>query len=257
MAKDRFSSDIVALGTEMLTFAISADKFEDPRAVLDGLHKVTSGTCGLNVLVAALFPLQWGDWSGVEKDKTVFLHSSAPKGWWEEWLELSRKHPGPSLSLARLSIAPFTQTEVMQRLEPMGTDRWPIELGMKYGIRDGLTCPVGGRWIVAYWSRSVLTKNLSDEARAILLMGATFAAIRLQKLIGPQLGRLGKREILTPRELAALRLLADGNRIADVAQHLGIGAETIRSHLKKAQAKLGARNSTHAVAQAMRRQLIV
>jgi LuxR family quorum sensing-dependent transcriptional regulator len=37
---------------------------------------------------------------------------------------------------------------------------------------------------------------------------------------------------------------------------LGLGEETVRSHIKKAQTKLGARNSMHAVSQAMRLRLI-
>jgi LuxR family quorum sensing-dependent transcriptional regulator len=36
----------------------------------------------------------------------------------------------------------------------------------------------------------------------------------------------------------------------------GHGEETIRSHLKKAQTKLGARNRTHAACEALRRQLV-
>jgi len=86
---------------------------------------------------------------------------------------------------------------------------------------------------------------------------ANLATIQLQKLVGPQICRIGKWETLTPRELAVLRLLADGNRIADAAKHLRLGDETVRSHVKKAQVKLGARNSMHAVVQAIRRQLIV
>jgi hypothetical protein len=34
---------------------------------------------------------------------------------------------------------------------------------------------------------------LSDEIRAILVMGATLTAIRLQKLVGSELGRIGKK----------------------------------------------------------------
>jgi LuxR family quorum sensing-dependent transcriptional regulator len=93
--------------------------------------------------------------------------------------------------------------------------------------------------------------NLTDEARAILFMGATFAAIRLQKLIPPQAGRTGEAAVLTARELAVLRLLAGGDRLADAAQSLNLGEATVRSHLKKALAKLGVRNRTHAVAQAI------
>ena len=188
--------------------------------------------------------------------KTVFLHKSAPKGWWEEWRELSQRHPGPGIMLAKVSMAPFTQSELMQKLEPLGIDRWSIELALKYGIRDGLTCPVGGRWVVTYWSRHVLSKSLSDDARVLLFMGATFAAIRLQKIVGSQVGRIGKGTVLTARELSVLRLISMGHHIRQVAGLLELGEETVRSHLKKAEAKLGVYDRCHAVAQAIRQHLI-
>ena len=98
--------------------------------------------------------------------------------------------------------------------------------------------------------------SLSEEARAVLSMGATFAAIRLQKLMGPQVARIGKGAALTARELAVLRLLSIGRPTKDVAAHLELGPETIRSHLKKAEAKLGVHDRTHEVAQAIRHHLI-
>jgi DNA-binding CsgD family transcriptional regulator len=68
--------------------------------------------------------------------------------------------------------------------------------------------------------------------------------------------RMGKRARVTPRELAVLRLLAMGRQTGEIAHLLGLGEETVRSHLKKVQAKLGVRNRPHAVAEAMRQQLI-
>jgi len=250
------SLDIRNFGDEMLKFASGIGRFGTPEEVLDGLHQVSSQACKLNVLGALHLPLRWGDWSGVELGETAFLHKSTPKGWWEEWLELSRRHPGPGIVLAQAALAPFTSSEMMQKLEPLGIDRWPIELALKYGIRDVLMCPVGGRWVVDYWSPQVLTHGLSDEARALLFMGANFAAIRLQKLVGPKASRIGERTPLTPRELAVLRLLSVGKQMAETAAHLELGLETVRSHLKKAQAKLGVRSRTHAVAQAIRHRLI-
>lgn len=87
-------------------------------------------------------------------------------------------------------------------------------------------------------------------------MGATFSAIRLQKIVRANAFRIGKGAALTARELAVLRLVSIGRQIAETAQLLGLGEETVRSHLKKAQAKLGVRTRTHAVAQAIRRRLI-
>jgi LuxR family quorum sensing-dependent transcriptional regulator len=61
---------------------------------------------------------------------------------------------------------------------------------------------------------------------------------------------------VTPRELAVLRLMSVGRQTSEIAHALGLGEETVRSHLKKAQAKLGVHNRAHAVAEALRQHLI-
>lgn len=247
-------SDVLNLGSEMLRFISGIEKIETPDALLDGLHKAAHSITSLNVLGAALFPVRWGDWNGFEKRKTIYLHKSASEEWWEEYTELTKKHPGPSIMFAQLSLAPFTLSEIMRTLEPLGIDRWPIDLALKYGMRDSLNCPVGGRWVVTFWSPKVLT--LSEEIRAVLFMGATFTVIRLQKLVGPQVSRIGKGYALTARELSVLRLLSIGHSMREAASMLELGEETVRSHLKKAQAKLAVHDRSHAVAQALRLNLI-
>jgi DNA-binding NarL/FixJ family response regulator len=61
---------------------------------------------------------------------------------------------------------------------------------------------------------------------------------------------------LTARERDVLELLARGLRHEKIASQLGIGSETVRSHVRNAAARLGAANSTQAVAVAIRRGLI-
>ena len=122
-------------------------------------------------------------------------------------------------------------------------------------MRDGFTCPVGGRWVVTFWSPLMLAMGLSTEARAALFMGASFAAMRLEKLVDLDPARIGKRARLTARELAVLRWASFGSQVREIGHELGLSAETVRSHLKKAQAKLGAHNRTHAVSEALRQQL--
>jgi LuxR family quorum sensing-dependent transcriptional regulator len=53
-----------------------------------------------------------------------------------------------------------------------------------------------------------------------------------------------------------LRLASNGHRTKKIAQLLELGEETVRSHIKKAQTKLGVKDRLHAVAEAMRLQLI-
>lgn len=61
---------------------------------------------------------------------------------------------------------------------------------------------------------------------------------------------------LTKRELDVLALVADGLSQEEIGVRLGIGAETVRTHLRKASARLGAGTRTQAVAAALRLGLI-
>jgi DNA-binding CsgD family transcriptional regulator len=61
---------------------------------------------------------------------------------------------------------------------------------------------------------------------------------------------------LTAREREVLTLLARGLQLEEIAQELGIGAETARTHVRNATERLGALNRTHAVAIAIRKKLI-
>ena len=62
--------------------------------------------------------------------------------------------------------------------------------------------------------------------------------------------------VLTPREAEVLRLGADGATSEEIASALHLTEHTVKSHLKRIQGKLGARNRTHAVALALRSGLI-
>ncbi|TCO73895.1 helix-turn-helix transcriptional regulator [Rhodovulum euryhalinum] len=62
---------------------------------------------------------------------------------------------------------------------------------------------------------------------------------------------------LSPRELAAMTLLAKGLSRAQAAEQLDISEHTLRVYIEAARHKLGALNTTHAVARALSAGLIV
>ena len=226
-------------------------------AVLDALNALAKKCLPpLSVLGAARFPIRASDWRSTRLGRDVFLHSSAPEGWWDEYAAMASHEHDPGVMMAKASLMACTWTETMQMLDPIGIDRWPYELALKHGMRDGLTCPVGRRWLVAYWSPKVLFNVLTQPMRIILFAAASFAALRLEQLIAHDPRWMGKRACVTPRELAVLRLVSMGRRTEEIAQLLGLGEETVRSHLKKVQCKLGVRNRAHAAAEAVRQQLI-
>ena len=62
---------------------------------------------------------------------------------------------------------------------------------------------------------------------------------------------------LSPRELAAMTYLAKGMNRAQAAEEMNISEHTLRVYIEAARHKLGALNTTHAVARALRHGLIV
>ena len=64
-------------------------------------------------------------------------------------------------------------------------------------------------------------------------------------------------QALSPREVDAITLLAVGLSRAQVADRLSISEHTLRVYVESARFKLGAVNTTHAVARALSRGLIV
>jgi DNA-binding CsgD family transcriptional regulator len=244
------------LSERLTEFSAGTGELKTPDAVLNALNDATSQAGALHVLGAGRFPPKVGDWSSVKLGESVFVHKDVPRGWWRDYSTYGQQAYDPGIMMARMSLAPYTWTESRRMIEPIGVDRWATDLALMYGMRDGLTCPVGGRWVLAYWSRKVLSDTLSPEERALIFMASSFAIMRIEALAGPDPTRFSERAQLTPRECAVLRMVAAGREIKAIAAALELGEETVRTHLSKAKVKLGSRNRAQAVAEAIRQHLI-
>jgi DNA-binding CsgD family transcriptional regulator len=228
---------------------------ERPSEVLEELNEGLLGTRKLRVLGAGRLPWKSGDWDRVKLGETLFLHKSVGAKWWRDYFATARTSSDPVVMLARVSLAPFTWSESQKTLGLVGADQGVLDLCVKHGMRDGFTCPIGGRWMVSFWSPQTLMDVLSPATRAALYAAASAAAARLDQLLGPRADAATDQPHLTPRELAVLRWASLGRRIPEIARALGLGPETVRTHMKNAREKLGSSTTTHAVAEAMRWRL--
>lgn len=71
-------------------------------------------------------------------------------------------------------------------------------------------------------------------------------------------GRIGGRDpqALTDRELTVLQQLTHGKSTREVAEHIHVSEETVKTYLKQIFRKLGVHDRTEAVAEAFRRGLV-
>jgi DNA-binding NarL/FixJ family response regulator len=103
---------------------------------------------------------------------------------------------------------------------------------------------------------------LKDSSRADLI-SAVQSAARGEPVLSPPaarrvLSRLREpaREVLKPRELELLRLVADGATNREAASRLFVSEATVKAHLLRIYERLGARDRASAVAEAYRRGLL-
>jgi len=122
----------------------------------------------------------------------------------------------------------------------------------------------------AYGDRALLSEALDVGARGFVLKEAPLpdlvrAVERVaagEAYVDPVLAGIlvsaqsDKVPSLTQREREVLRLLADGLSNDEIGKRLFISPETVRTHVRKAMAKLDSDTRTQAVATALRQSLI-
>jgi DNA-binding NarL/FixJ family response regulator len=88
------------------------------------------------------------------------------------------------------------------------------------------------------------------------LRKAVDAAAAQESFVDPSVPPKGSRGKLTGRQRQILQLLANGESTTVAARELDLSEETVKTHIKTALARLGAKNRTHAVSIALRECLI-
>jgi DNA-binding NarL/FixJ family response regulator len=103
----------------------------------------------------------------------------------------------------------------------------------------------------AYALKDIAAEQLVACIRDVLA-GKTYLAPSAAAKLAERVTRVQ----LTPREMAALRLMADGRSNKEIANDLGIAERTVKTHLGHLFDKLGVTSRTEAVKVATRRGLV-
>jgi DNA-binding NarL/FixJ family response regulator len=150
-------------------------------------------------------------------------------------------------------------------------DRMPRLSGIEVAVQAAVVAPETAIVIyTAFGDRALLSEALDAGVRGFVLKEAPLADLvrALERVVGggayidPVLagelvsGRADEVPSLTQREREVLRLLADGHANEEIGKRLHISPETVRTHVRKAMAKLEADTRTQAVAIALRQSII-
>ena len=105
-------------------------------------------------------------------------------------------------------------------------------------------------------AKAYVLKDISADGLVTCIRDVLAGKTYLAPAAAAKLAEGVTRVQLTPRELAALRLMADGKSNKEIAQGLGISDRTVKTHLGHLFEKLGVTSRTEAVKIATRRGLV-
>ncbi len=163
------------------------------------------------------------------------------------------------------------QIEAKQPRVALVDVRMPRLSGIELAKRAAVVAPnTSIVFYTAYGDRALLSEALDVGARGFVLKEAPLpdlvrAVERVaagEAYVDPVLAgvlvsaQTDKVPSLTQREREVLRELADGHSNEEIGKRLFISPETVRTHVRKAMAKLEADTRTQAVAKALRQSLI-
>ena len=105
-------------------------------------------------------------------------------------------------------------------------------------------------------AKAYVLKDISADGLITCIRDVLAGKTYLAPAAAAKLAEGVTRVQLTPRELATLRLLADGKANKEIASELGISERTVKTHLGHLFEKLGVASRTEAVKIATRRGLV-
>lgn len=154
---------------------------------------------------------------------------------------------------AYLKLAGYTREEVIGRPVweyvaggPLQTDRqWERSIARgELSGQAGLVCADGTTVAVQYAGHT----EVATGQRLVLFVALSTSRWGRHSRRDP---KMGTRDALSPREREVVRLVAAGQTGPEIAEHLHISHATVRTHVRNAMAKVGARSRAHLVAKAL------
>ncbi|HEX2138027.1 MAG TPA: LuxR family transcriptional regulator, partial [Microvirga sp.] len=194
---------------------------------------------------------------GDEIDSYILVNGW-PGGWYPHYLKHGFAASDPVLRRLRQVTSPFAWSEA-----PYDPEREPraarvMNEARDFGLRDGLAVPIytvhGFHAVASYGAERF---ELTMEDRAALQLISIYAHLRAREIILPgDAARRARTPKLSRREIECLKWSSVGKSHGDIGIILSLSERTIEAYLAAAARKLGAVNRTHAVAEALRRNLI-
>jgi DNA-binding NarL/FixJ family response regulator len=165
-----------------------------------------------------------------------------------EAVEQFRKHH-PDITLMDLQMPEMSGIDAISAIRGEFPDARIIVLTTHAGdfqVSRALKAGVRG-----YLLKGMLRQELLETIRAVHA-----GQKRLSAEVAAEIAEHATDDVLTPREIDVLRLVAKGNANKEIAGKLSVTEETVKGHVKNILAKFGVNDRTHAVTIGLKRGII-
>lgn len=191
---------------------------------------------------------------GIPDDETdvesLIALESWPQGWRDRYRAGNYFRTDPVSIAAAVSAAPYSWANARARFATTANQHHLAEEAAGYGMRDGVVFPgrtgQGRRSVVSLASERPLALSALD-------LGMVYLAAQYCQTFVARSARTRPSHPwrLSSREKEVLLWAAHGKSAWETAQILTISEATVFTHLRNVRRKLGASNTTHAVALAL------
>src|ERR1700761_2085194 len=182
----------------------------------------------------------------ISKQSDIELIAEASNG--REAVEQFRMHY-PDITLMDLQMPEMSGIDAISAIRGEFPDARIIVLTTYAGdVQISRALKAGAR---GYLLKGMLRQELLETIRAVHA-----GQKRLSSEAAAEIAEHATDDVLTPREIDVLRLIAKGNANKEIAGQLSLNEETVKGHVKNILAKLGVNDRTHAVTLGLRRGII-
>jgi LuxR family transcriptional regulator, quorum-sensing system regulator BjaR1 len=238
----------------------ATDYGRDALDFIEGLDSHASASAAMDALEAAFgrFGFETIIVTGLPNPDQKFSQMVMAKRWPTEWFKLytdnNYDRVDPVVRLCRRSVNPFEWGEA-----PYDAEREPgaaevMNRAKEFRMARGFIVPLHGlTGFTAAVSLGGVDLDLNVRSKPALHLMAMYGFDRIRSLLDPKPGPPVR---LTAREREVVAWASQGKSAWEIGEILHITQRTVEEHLTNAARKLGASNRTHAVAIAIRTNII-
>lgn len=224
-------------------------RLHDPEAIFARLAEYL-GRYGFTSFLVSGLPSQR------ERLEPYILLNGWPTGWFERYTAVNHYRHDPCVRHCFSTIEPFAWNELPSNLLEGPEAKLVMNEAVDFGLAEGLCIPLHD----VYGSQAVVTMagqqiELTPSARRMVHLASLYAYGAAERSVRIPTYHKGDGR-LTERERDVMRWIAEGKTFWEIGKILGIAEATVNDHMRHIRAKLGTRNATHSLAEALRRREI-